>query len=636
MSEAQWSNAAVRAIAVWQECGHQWMLLSKDQYLWFSWHESAHQLIREWHATKMLLGWYHGTHTLPDPDSAELLNKKTFQEFRKGYGGLKLAYLVCSEENWQNTILLLEAGRPLWSWYANEIIECKGGEAGLSYALNMANSWFDCEQLMGLASLLTSKSLTVFHSIARWSEDMNAFSDKATRYIVNLMGQRAMSLSKHSAPPYSWAQVLSNDPNAIQDLKLDWQYLTEVEHSKAPFAESLAQDLRLCFDAPTRLVCLQYLAGEVEGALETLKSILGNLPDAKVVEDVHQRLRVSQKKHSNDVMTRAKIQMIVNQSGVLEARGVKHVGKITKDSFIAQWPVTRATFEGKSLMNLKSKTHKLPKLMSKMLSKVRTWPALSEANLAASFSGWFWLRFYRNESLHRNNVKIKEIVDGLRGLVAQRGYVIQLRDNHQDGTEPFVWLVLASLKWAVLVWRLQESMENPLIFQPDVGADAGVGWLSLHNVTDWVFVPTQNCWNENLGIHFKKLGGTESLIKHSLRQPKRFIFNDLVVLAESFGLVEKGKSCTRAVLLRRLAEHFGDGEEDFAQGCLMADGKKSEKDDDEENSAFIDCLLENCDSDERQEYSCLKSQKDLLSDAEIQQWRQWRLEKEEEEKVIWL
>lgn len=375
---------------------------------WFAWFESAHELIREWHASKMLLGWYHGQHTLPDPDSPEMQNSKTFQEFRKGYGGLKLAYLVCSEEMWENTVFLLEAGRPLWSWYSNEIQTCKGGEDGLSYAISMSKSWFGCEQLFEMASLLTSKSLTVFQSVACWTEDVDAFCEKATRYIVSLMGQRAMSLSKHSAPPYSWAQVISQEPCAIEDLKLDWKYLTEIENSKAPFAQVLAEDLRLCFDAPTRLVCLQYLAGEVDLAVQTLRSILGSLPDAKVVEDVHQRLRVSQQKHSNDVMTRTKIQMIVNQSGVLEERGVKHVGKVTKDSFIAQWPSTKTDFKSKTMMNLKSKTHKLPKLMSKMLSKVRTWPALSEANLAASFSAWFWLRYYRNELLHRENVKIKE------------------------------------------------------------------------------------------------------------------------------------------------------------------------------------------------------------------------------------
>lgn len=375
---------------------------------WFSWHEAAHEGIREWHATKMLLGWYYGEHTLPDPNSPELQSKQTFQEFRKGYGGLKLAYLVCSEEMWENTILLLEAGRPLWSWYAHQIKHCKGGEDGLSYAVDMSQSWFFCEQFFEMASLLTSKSLTVFDSVVCWTDNLNAFCEKATHYIVSLMGQRAMSLSKHSAPPYSWALVLSHDPSAIEDLKLDWKYMTEVECSKAPFAQILAEDLRLCFDAPSRLVCLQYLAGEVEMAVQTLQAILGNLPDAKVVEDVHQRLRVSQKKHSNDAMTRAKIQMIVNQSGVLEERGMKHVGKINKELFIAQWPSTKTTSQTKQLMNLKSKTHKLPKLMSKMLAKVRTWPALSEGNLTDSFSGWFWLRFYRDESLHQKDVKIKE------------------------------------------------------------------------------------------------------------------------------------------------------------------------------------------------------------------------------------
>lgn len=214
--------------------------------------------------------------------------------------------------------------------------------------------------------------------------------------------------------------------------------------------------------------------------------------------------------------------------------------------------------------------------------------------------------------------------------------MIQMRDNHLDGTEPLKWLVLASLKWALLVWRLQENVENPSVFQPNLGEDAGVGWMSLFDVTKWVCVPTQSCWNENVGIHFKKLGGTESLIKHSLRQPKKFVFNDLVILAESFGLVQKGKSCTRAHLLQKLAEHFGEGEEDFAQECLRADCKAGRKDEAEDNSALIDCLLECCDSDEKQEFSSLKSHKERLSDEEIQQWRQWRIEKEEEEIVIWL
>lgn len=370
---------------------------------WFSWHESAEAMLKEWWATRMLLEWYLSSEALPNPDD---LQDKSLNELRRaGLGGFKLAYLVTSAQAWENCHVLLEGGRPLWTWYTDQVENCKDGDASYQYALDMCESWHKSPQLLQLASIMTNFSLTCFKPVVEWSDDIDNFAKKVIEYVVNLLGQRASSLAKHSAPPYCWAGLLSGEDRDGYYLKSDFRYLSELEVSKAPMAASLAEDLRSSFDSPCRLVCLQFESGLVNLARENLESLIFNLPDAKIVEDIHQKIRTNQHKHSNDAMTPGKIQMLCNTSGVLESRGIKHVGKLTKDQFVSQWPRTSGDFKAKDLTSPRS--HKLPKSMGRILAKVRTWPALTENQLAASFSGWHWLRTYREYKLHLQGVKLK-------------------------------------------------------------------------------------------------------------------------------------------------------------------------------------------------------------------------------------
>ena len=294
---------------------------------WFSWHECAHRGLAEWHGSRLLFEHYFGEEVC-DPDEPNA----------GGDSGLKNAYLCLSEENWENVVVMLECERPLWSWYTGQIQNIKTGQDSFRYYANMATTWDSDFQLMELASLLGRRSREVFEKASYWSRDLPALGRKIFKFVTSLMGHRASSLSKHSAPPFCWAELIfPNDCDIDTVLTLmskDWKRLLALEQSVVAGAQELAEFLRLCLDPCSRIMVQAfetYSFQMAEGPFVILRQLFGNMPDAKLVEDTHQRVRVSQKKQPNKSLTMGQIQQVVNDSNVWESRGVEVLAKCQKN-----------------------------------------------------------------------------------------------------------------------------------------------------------------------------------------------------------------------------------------------------------------------------------------------------------------
>ena len=140
-------------------------------------------------------------------------------------------------------------------------------------------------------------------------------------------------------------------------------------------------------------------------SLSVLKSLLYRLPDTKVVEDVHQRLRTEAMANPNNRLLPRELQGLVQTSGQLEARQIPHPARLDKESFLERWKVTPNNFNFK--VSLDSGVVKLPKYFSRMLGK-KSWRTISEEALSLSSSAWAWMREYISKDFKSKGIKLRD------------------------------------------------------------------------------------------------------------------------------------------------------------------------------------------------------------------------------------
>ena len=98
-------------------------------------------------------------------------------------------------------------------------------------------------------------------------------------------------------------------------------------------------------------------------------------PDNKLVEDVHQPIRLHSKGNVNRKQKSSRIQDIVANSSVLETRGVRNAGAVSRDKFLSEFTTTKT----KPVSGMfKSRRHKLPEAWARMMNKDKTWATWTE------------------------------------------------------------------------------------------------------------------------------------------------------------------------------------------------------------------------------------------------------------------
>ena len=99
------------------------------------------------------------------------------------------------------------------------------------------------------------------------------------------------------------------------------------------------------------------------------------LPDNKIVEDIHQPIRLQSLGHVNRKQRAASIQNTIANSGVLEQRDVPDAGAVEKEHFLSEFKNTPNEYSGHIY---RARTHKLPEAFASMMQQKKTWASWSE------------------------------------------------------------------------------------------------------------------------------------------------------------------------------------------------------------------------------------------------------------------
>ena len=104
----------------------------------------------------------------------------------------------------------------------------------------------------------------------------------------------------------------------------------------------------------------RYAANSASGP-DALRALLQAIADNKVVEDVHQSLRLDARANVNKKLAVRHIDDIVLQSGVLESRGIRDTCRLTKDVWLKDYRFARLRQAKSKRATYKAYCRKLPK-----------------------------------------------------------------------------------------------------------------------------------------------------------------------------------------------------------------------------------------------------------------------------------
>ncbi len=345
---------------------------------------------------EVYLGWHDDCSAQDDANSAD------FKQLKRAGGGLKLAYLCTDQRYWEDMMILLVGCRPCHEFFSHQASQVKTAEDNFAFVRYASQNCLGMPHLQKLASMLAGEpSLRSFEDVATCTNDVQHLARKIWTYVTALLAQCSGTMSKLAAPPYSYAAVLDGDVSSLRQMKKDLAQLSALEVAvNVPASDLLLSDLRLLADPCVRLMMHGFEASQWDitnaSATTLLSVMIKTLPDSKLIEDTHGRLRMVQKSQSNQRMTRALIQRVVNDCGTLEEREIQHTCALDEKVLVDNWRSTKDTYKAKERST--AKNHKLPKELSKIF-KASTWTSLSEPALRKSAAAWEWLRTYTKQKL---------------------------------------------------------------------------------------------------------------------------------------------------------------------------------------------------------------------------------------------
>ena len=175
-------------------------------------------------------------------------------------------------------------------------------------------------------------------------------SDRATKALHlswSIVAKRCWTMSKHSAPPDANAKLLATGTSEAAEgvrataaalLKSHHKNVLSLENAAASGvqdAKSLWKDCLFVQMQPVRLMWEFYRRDKYSTqsplGRHLMNGMLGIMADNKIAEDIHADLRLAAKGNSNLKLARANIQDIINNSTVIQDRGMPHDCQVTED-----------------------------------------------------------------------------------------------------------------------------------------------------------------------------------------------------------------------------------------------------------------------------------------------------------------
>ena len=296
------------------------------------------------------------------------------------------------------------AEQACWTWYTNEITETATPRHAFEYSLRMADTGWQSENHLSqtLEPLRNPQKLN-FMEIPMGE---SIWATRSLLYKWHIHMFRAWSLAKHSAPPESLAGLLApaaaTRARRARQLKVEHRIFLLLERRVHQLDDAARLRGHIIFlDSDAVRVIFEFYARDnyaptSKSGQHSLMGHLWTLADNKIVEDIHQPLRLDARANMNKRMSFSSIQNIINRSNVLKQRGIPRHCQLDKRAWVSNFQGTKVD---RRVKKHKAHKHKLKQKWSRLLKPRKTWNTINEGNAAASscwlglaeqLHGWAW------------------------------------------------------------------------------------------------------------------------------------------------------------------------------------------------------------------------------------------------------
>ncbi|CAK9031293.1 unnamed protein product, partial [Durusdinium trenchii] len=443
--------------------------------------------------------------------------------------------------------------------------------------LILATQWQKDPHLQETAAVPIAKSKELLDLLRRreFCEVRADIASSTLDLTVHLLMQRTWSLSRASAPPDCYAELLHPDVDkqqaAARLLKRDHIAVLQLEQCAADSGRTvqLLEDLRQVFTPPVKLMMQafeeDFYRCDSPAGRHWLCGLLRTLPDNKLIEDLHGVLRNDAKSQKTRRQTLHHIMELVTQSKQLSSRKIVHKPMVDRAVFLQEFPRTPDKARKRRYW---ARHHKLAKHWSTIMGR-KHWSTLSEDMLHRGFAALAFLRHYTAEGMGREGIPMS------RGLLSK--FAVELHVLKHIPSD-YIGFCLGNACWACLMWPLQEFWDEDSDFTGYYLSPTGEAhWKFLVNPLDWLVVSFQaELFNDQI---FMVPQGKETLLRFffaDVALHKNVTVADLMVLSRFLDLSEETKRLKRADLIHKLVDEIGGQDQDFISK-IKADMAKPEK-----------------------------------------------------------
>ena len=549
----------------------------------FAWQESPHSRTNrraEFWAAKMVyehnlaLGGEDVNHVdlaavLRDVDMSP---QEQLRRLKAASGGFKLAHKVMSDDLYMHCKILFCVGQPAWRHHVYKVEKVLTPLDGLSFLTKQSlGAWRDELVAILEATFASTANLQYWkvHHASHLDDDAILVCEHAAVLGIHLVSNRAWSkFLDVSIPPQSYAAILlpACDPRdeRMRQMKCDWRVIMDLEARSLTDLSSAAlrQELFWADFTPVRLMYMLFERGawdpDFPPARDFLRALLEVLPDSRVVEEHHEKLRDMSRSCKHNVTTRVARMQSCRSAGVLERRGINAVS-VSNDQFVDEYrrpvDINRLAFESANRsLNQGWEDLKLP--------GVRHWASPTPNSSRHTAAAWHWARV-RGVSAHA----------AARASCALSPF--QIVRNVVAG---HMYLVLEVAKWGAMALRVTCVVDNDVF---SIARDADTVQVIHATAVEhqYVVIPTAVCTPGRLryehpraprdtGITYRRTGPDEGLLNFMFKNKVSLSAKDLLFIAAELGIPHR-QSSSKKDLVSIIATYLASGLPDDQQNCFV-------------------------------------------------------------------
>ena len=251
------------------------------------------------------------------------------------------------------------------------------------------------------------------------------------------------------------------------------------------------------------------------------------------------------------------MQNIINNSGLIEDRGIAHSSTVCREDFIRQFKTTPSRGRG---IRHQPWINKLPKAWSRIMAK-RTWHAITEVAYRISAAARSWLNEWCSTA--------RGIATLDAALFSRLSWVGAVLVNEVTGD------VVASLgnhSWAMLGWPLIVVSQDAQGFRTlRFNENGKIQWIHIIDPYYFSVIPWETYRHQEHGLILEQVGEPITLIRGALENISTALdHSDLVRIAARLNLANVGSLDLRETLLMEIAMCISNGDGEFAESVVEA------------------------------------------------------------------